>query len=226
MLTFLLLSALAAASAEPVKIGDIETLHHAVSGELWALDDKTLQVKNFVYDGAGPDAFFWVGSEGSPASTDESKTAILAHPFKGVHYAYRDDSAPVLTAASNEQVTLILPEHMKVSDLKWFSVWCRKFTVDFGNIIFDGSAIQPSDSLPAPLAPVDNHVDEAAAEPEPESEAEPEPESGYEHGSNSVAEPESEPSTKGEPEPEPAGSSAVASSLLSLLATLLLSKAL
>ena len=62
--------------------------------------------------------------------------------------------------------------------------------------------MQPSDSLPAPLAPVDNHVDEAAAEPEPESEAEPEsePESGYDHGSNSVAEPESEPSTKGEPE--------------------------
>ena len=34
--------------------------------------------------------------------------------LQGVHYAYRDDSAPVLTAASNEQVTLILPEHMKV----------------------------------------------------------------------------------------------------------------
>ena len=30
MLAFLLLSAVAAASAEPVKIGDIETLHHAV----------------------------------------------------------------------------------------------------------------------------------------------------------------------------------------------------
>ena len=33
-----------------------------VSGELWALDDKTLKVKNFNYDGAGPDAFFWVGT--------------------------------------------------------------------------------------------------------------------------------------------------------------------
>ena len=30
------------------------------SGELWALDDNKLMVKNFNYDGAGPDAFFWV----------------------------------------------------------------------------------------------------------------------------------------------------------------------
>jgi len=31
---------------------------------------------------------------------------------------------------------LTLPAHIKVSDLKWISVWCRKFSVDFGNLIF------------------------------------------------------------------------------------------
>ena len=63
-----------------------------------------------------------VGTEGTPKNPlDESKTAVLAHPFKvllfllliiihiiiylqGVHYEYRNDAAPILGAASNEQV--------------------------------------------------------------------------------------------------------------------------
>jgi hypothetical protein len=34
------------------------------------------------YDGTGPDAYFWIGTEGTPDNTDEFKTAILAYPFK------------------------------------------------------------------------------------------------------------------------------------------------
>ena len=48
--------------------------------------------------------------------------------FQGVHYAYRDDSAPVLTAASNEQVTLILPEHMKVKHGAQGPAWGHEVT--------------------------------------------------------------------------------------------------
>jgi len=225
MLARVLVALAASVAAEKVKIGDIQTFHHAVSGELWALDDNKLMVKNFNYDGTGPDAFFWVGTEGTPKNPlDESKTAILAHPFEGVHYEYRNDAAPILGAASNEQVMLSLPPNMKVSDLKWLSVWCRKFTVDFGSLTFDGSKFSPS--LPAPLAPPSNSVEEPAAEPEAEPESEPEAEPGYDHGSNSL-EPESEPSTKGEPEPEPhGGSSAIFGSIVSLAAALLLAIAL
>jgi len=228
MLARVLVALAASVAAEKVKIGEIQTLAHAASGELWALDDNKLMVKNFNYDGAGPDAFFWVGTEGTPKNPgDESKTAILAHPFQGVHYEYRNDAAPILGAASNEQVMLSLPPHMKVSDLKWLSVWCRKFSVDFGSLTFDGSQFSPS--LPAPLAPPSNSVEEPAAEPEaePESEPEAEAEPGYDHGSNSV-EPESEPSTKGEPEPEPHGGSgnAIFGSIASLVVALLLAIAL
>merc|ERR1712179_732098 len=119
-------------------------------------------------------------------------------------------------AASNEAVTLILPEHLKVSDLKWLSVWCRKFSVDFGNVIFATDVKIPgSSSLPSPIVPPSNDLKpepEPESEPEPETEPEPESESepGYEHGSNSIdAEPESEPSTKSEPEPEPKGAGVV-----------------
>jgi len=239
MLPVLLLAAAAAVMGEKVKLGDIETLHHAVSGEVFALDDKTLMVQNFNYDGAGPDAFFWVGVEGSPDNVkNESTTAILAHPFQGKHYEYRNQDAPILGAASNEAVTLILPEHLKVSDLKWLSVWCRKFSVDFGNVIFATDVKIPgSSSLPSPIVPPSNDLkpepepeSEPESEPEPETEPEPESESepGYEHGSNSVdAEPESEPSTKSEPEPEPKGAGVVLNfSTLSVLTALAASRLL
>ena len=52
------------------------------------------------------------------------------------YYEYRDQSAPILKGAAKEQITLRLPENMKVGDIKWLSVWCRKFSVDFGNLIF------------------------------------------------------------------------------------------
>merc|ERR1712106_600216 len=186
---------------------------------------KTLMVQNFNYDGAGPDAFFWVGVEGTPAQTNEDTTAILAHPFEGKHYEYRNDDTPILKAASNEAVTLILPENMKVSDIKWLSVWCRKFAVDFGNLMFPVDVTLPgSSALPAPIVPPSNDID-AKAEPEPESEAESEAEPGYEHGSNSIdADPKSEPSTKSEPEPEPKGDGTILScSLFSILTVFALS---
>jgi len=200
MFPLLMLSGISLVWSAKVKLGDLSTLAHSVSGELFAIDDKTLMLKNFNYDGAGPDAFFWVGKEGTPADTNEDTTAILAHPFEGKNYNYRSEEAPILKAASNEAVTLILPENMKVSDLLWFSVWCRKFAVDFGNVMIPADVQIPgSSSLPAPLAPPSNEVDtkaEPESEPEPEQEPEPEPETepGYEDVSNSVeSEPGSEP---------------------------------
>jgi len=176
----------ASSSAEKIKLGDIETFHHGAGGEVFALDEKTLMIKDFTYDGAGPDAFFWVGPEGSPSNVpDETKTKILAHPYvEPGYYEYRDQSAPILKGSAKEQITLRLPENMKVGDIKWLSVWCRKFSVDFGNLIFPTDLNLPKSpaaglDLPAPLAPVDNSV--AEPEPEPESEPEPEPEHDHDH---------------------------------------------
>ena len=40
--------------------------------------DKLL-IEDFSYDGRGPDAFFWVGTEGSPGSR---ASTVLPHPFQ------------------------------------------------------------------------------------------------------------------------------------------------
>merc|ERR1712156_753795 len=46
----------------PHKFGDISQLaEHELAGEVWALDEDTLEFRKFIYDGTGPDAYFMVG---------------------------------------------------------------------------------------------------------------------------------------------------------------------
>ena len=50
-------------------IGKFENPLHGVSGVVYTVPDKSkLLVEDFSYDGRGPDAFFWVGTEGNPSS--------------------------------------------------------------------------------------------------------------------------------------------------------------
>jgi hypothetical protein len=193
-------------------IGDFKTLQHDVSGKIYAKDEKTLVIYNFKYDGNGPDAFFWIGKSGTPKNTDEATTYILGEDG---NYAYRDTSAPLLGAYNGKDITLTLPEGWKMSDIKWISVWCRKFSVNFGELVVPEGFKAPEAGEPG----------SPAAEPEPET-GYPEPEPLDPVDDNSVdgyAEPE--PSTKAEPEPEPASATTPAiltSLVLGLLAATLL----
>ena len=36
-----------------------------------------------------------------------------------------------------ESITLTLPSYCKLADLKWLSVWCRKYEVNFADVIAD-----------------------------------------------------------------------------------------
>jgi hypothetical protein len=39
---------------------------HDVSGEVYAVDESTIFIKNFNYDGQGPHTFFWAGNSAKP----------------------------------------------------------------------------------------------------------------------------------------------------------------
>ena len=94
-------------------------------------------IENFKYDGAGPDAFFWVGTQGAKPN---SNGIILPYPFQGEFFDSDDSNAPILDKAfdgSQEAIYLTLPNDLKVSDLKWISVWCRELEVNFGDFIFE-----------------------------------------------------------------------------------------
>ena len=165
----------------PIKIGQLSNNLHDIGGTVYALGNNKIFIKDFTYDGTGPDAFFFVGESGTPSRNG----IIVPYPDNGKCYDYRDKSAPLLTRAfTGNDVTLTLPCSLDVTKVKWLSVWCRAFSMDFGSIIFPNNLTVDEDKTPI-------------AELEPESFVEPENIIGdkpeMDHHLSVYPEPESEP---------------------------------
>jgi len=96
------------------------------------INENTLLVKSFSYDGLAPAATFLAGKSGQPV---RDNSIIIPYPFDGKSYNYEDD-APILAEFNNEEIMLTLPENLKSSEIKWLSVWCRVFHVNFGDVSF------------------------------------------------------------------------------------------
>ena len=75
-----------------IKVGDFQNYYHDIGGEVMIQDEKTIIIRNFTYDGAGPDAFFWTGTSEKPDVIGN----ILPWPFEGQFYESEDSNAPVL----------------------------------------------------------------------------------------------------------------------------------
>ena len=129
-----------------VKVGDFVNFFHGISGSLYVLNQSSLLVKDFQYDGAGPDAFFWAGTE---SDEPDENGMILPYPFEGRFYDYRDQTAPVLgNFRGNEGVIVLhLPLGTSTDKLKWLSVWCRAFTANFGEVLFKSPPESPEEGL-------------------------------------------------------------------------------
>jgi len=46
---------------------DNQLVEFSFKGDVYAVDSRTLFIKDFSYDGTGPDAYFYAGSSGSPS---------------------------------------------------------------------------------------------------------------------------------------------------------------
>ncbi|XP_055697831.1 protein Skeletor, isoforms B/C isoform X2 [Phlebotomus papatasi] len=117
-------------------IGQLTEFAHGIKGTVYAVDESTIFIKGFAYDGLGPDAYFWVGN--SPRPSPEGY--IIPYPED---YAGRDP--PILQAHNNTDIILRLPMGKRIRDIRWLSVWCRRFTVDFGEVF-----IPPGLEVPKP----------------------------------------------------------------------------
>ncbi|GLV32775.1 skeletor [Carabus blaptoides fortunei] len=102
-------------------LGKLSELHHGVSGEVYAVDARTLHLKDFTYDGEGPAAYFWAGSSRTPGSS-------------GFRVRDENGSGAVLKRYRKKSVTITLPDGKNLNNIKWFSVWCDEFAVNFGDV--------------------------------------------------------------------------------------------
>ncbi|XP_073818212.1 protein Skeletor, isoforms B/C [Musca autumnalis] len=117
-------------------IGQFTNFAHGIKGSVYAVDESTLFIKSFAYDGTGPDAFFWVGKTPRPSP----EGFIIPYPED-----YTGFEPPILKAHNNTDIILRLPMGKRIKDIRWLSVWCRRFTVDFGEVF-----IPPNLDVPKP----------------------------------------------------------------------------
>ena len=169
----------------PIMIGELSNKMHNIGGTVYVLNDNKIFIKGFTYDGTGPDAFFFVGESGTPNRIG----TILSYPDSGKCYEYNDQSVPLLTQAFyGNDITLTLPCALDVTKLKWLSVWCRAFSMDFGSIIFPDNFDIDQDIESSPESEPESFV-------EPENDVDVVPKSKEELGDYFSPYPEAEPET-------------------------------
>merc|ERR1711983_676284 len=97
-------------------MGTLKTIKNGVSGDIHSTDNEmVLEIKNFKYDGKGPDVYFYVGKKGT-----EIKNANI----DGIRLPYPENSDQKLGKFNGETIRINLPKEIK-------------FGVDFGHLIFD-----------------------------------------------------------------------------------------
>jgi hypothetical protein len=119
-------------------IGKLSELHHGVSGEVYAVDGRTLYLKDFTYDGQGPAAYFY-------ASTSRNANSA------GFRLRDENGSGEVIKRYRKEGVTLTLPEGKTLNNIKIFYVWCEEFEVNFGDVKIPRSLDYPRPQKIEPL---------------------------------------------------------------------------
>ncbi|XP_072933128.1 protein Skeletor, isoforms B/C isoform X1 [Epargyreus clarus] len=121
-------------------IGKLNSYHHQVSGDVYAVDDWTLLLVDFNYDGTGDDTFFWAGDSGRPGPMgyivpdQHGKTNILERYY-------------------NEELRLRLPDGRKVSQIAWLAVYDIASQNAFGDVYVPEEFEAPAPRALAPLAP-------------------------------------------------------------------------
>ncbi|TRY80586.1 hypothetical protein TCAL_11630, partial [Tigriopus californicus] len=127
------------ANPEQVHLGSLRNYHHGISGEVYRLGQRRIRIEDFHYDGLGPDAFIWIGTQ---TSRPGDNGTLLPYPFTGEFYHYTDPEAPVLGRFNGQTLDLTLPPQVEANDIKWVSVWCRKFRVNFGDLILNSNELE------------------------------------------------------------------------------------
>jgi hypothetical protein len=100
--------------------GFFSTFAHNVAGKATIIDDCTIEISEFYYDGGGPDVYI----------------------YGAVDHQYSGDSAFPIGQRINEQVfnnatfTIRLPINKNLDDLTGLSVWCVDFAANFGQMEF------------------------------------------------------------------------------------------
>ncbi|VDM95979.1 unnamed protein product [Thelazia callipaeda] len=102
-----------------------------IKGRVYVVNETTLQIINFTYNGKAPDLYFWLDRSDTP-TVDGLK--IPSFEF-GI--------APIGPYKNAERVVLVLPDLHKITAFKSFSLFCYKFEHNFGTVLIPDTLIIP-----------------------------------------------------------------------------------
>lgn len=100
--------------------GFFSTIAHNVAGKARIIDDCTIEITQFDYDGGGPEVYFYAAVDHGYASENSFS---VSQKISGQVY-------------DNVSFLLKLPANKTLDDLTGLSVWCVDFNVDFGHVEF------------------------------------------------------------------------------------------
>lgn len=114
-------------------IGKLNRRDHNVSGDVYAVDEQTLFIKNFNYDGLAPDAYFW--SSVTSAQPGPTADGFIVPDEKG--------STKPLERYTDKDIVLRLPEGKTLREINWLSIWSRHNKQNSGEIYIGKQSIIP-----------------------------------------------------------------------------------
>jgi hypothetical protein len=118
----LLLHALGSVNGE-LCIGNLPEWGHAVSGRFCVINETTIVIRNFYYDGAGPDAhLYWYPDGFTTSNIPRSGNGgyFIPHPN-----TQRDGRFPQNGYVLDATLQFSLPDGVYACDLAVFTIWCR-----------------------------------------------------------------------------------------------------
>lgn len=122
-------------------IGKLNRRSHNVSGDVYAVDEQTLFIKGFNYDGLAADAYFWSSVVSLQPSSVE---AFIVPDEKG--------STKPLERYLDKDVVLRLPEGKTLREINWLSVWSRQTKQNCGEILIGRNLVIPRPLEISPLS--------------------------------------------------------------------------
>lgn len=100
--------------------GEFSNLAHGVSGTAKIIDNCTIEITMFNFDGDAPNVQFYAGNN---VTFTGSEAFAIGGRIDGTTYV-------------NQTVVLRIPNAKTVDDFDSLSVWCVEFGADFGNLRF------------------------------------------------------------------------------------------
>ena len=143
---------------EGILLGSLSELNHLVTGQVYLMSEKVMEIRGFSYDGTAPATYFWVDT--APRPTGGGVIAPDGSPSLNCATTNTD---PDLPAVTNVNHRVEFPGDTTINDYLGgsLSVWCEAFAANFGHLTFPSILTVPAANVPLectavePVVPTD-----------------------------------------------------------------------